>query len=61
MGQLLSLASQTAVDRAWAEYAEHRAQALDDPRLETDRAWMQRRAILQRRFDRLFLMQERQS
>lgn len=59
MGQLLHISSPSAVDDAWASYAAHMALAQADPRLWTDRAWMEKRAVLNRRFDRLFLLSER--
>lgn len=59
MSAVLRLADKCAVDQAWDEYAVHMRRAMDDQRLLLDREWMEQRAVLQRRFDRLYLMQER--
>lgn len=61
MGQLLHLATRSAVDEAWEAYRAHMLLAEADRALWTDRAWMEQRAILNRRFDRLFLMQDKAS
>lgn len=59
MGTVLPLASRSAVDDAWESYANHMMLAQADASLWTDRAWMEKRALLNRRFDRLFLLAER--
>jgi len=61
MGQVLHIATRTAVDEAWEAYRAHVLLAEEDRALWSDRAWIERRAILNRRFDRLFLMQDKAS
>jgi hypothetical protein len=39
VGQVLTLASEAAVDSAWHDYAREAARLADDPRLLCDRAF----------------------
>lgn len=60
MGNVLHLSSTTALDSAWAEYQAHMLRGLDNPRLFIDREWVNKRAVLHRRYERLFHLQERE-
>ena len=57
--EVIPISTPTALNQAWDEYAEHTRQAIANPALLVDREWVQRRAILNRRFDRLYLLTER--
>jgi hypothetical protein len=56
--QILSLASEAAVDSAWQSYVEEAARLADDPRLLCDRAFNEELTRRHERWRRLFLMQE---
>lgn len=56
---VVEIASEDAIEAAWENYAAHMRQATDNPALLTDRGWTQRRAVLNRRFDQLYLAGER--
>lgn len=59
MGQLIILASESAVDGAWTDYAREAARLADNPRLLCDRAFNEELTRRHERWRRLFLMQDR--
>jgi len=52
------IVSQDAVDDAWEALVAHRAPLADNPRLLTDRGFMEKDVRLHERFRRLFLAME---
>lgn len=58
MGQVIQLVSERAVDAAWEELRHHSVRLVDNPRLLLDRDFVEEHTRLERRFKRLFLMQE---
>lgn len=52
---VVPLVSKSAVEAAWEEYAAWMRQAENDPSRWSDREWVQQRAVLNRRFDQLYL------
>ncbi|MBA3577465.1 MAG: hypothetical protein H0W39_07640 [Sphingomonas sp.] len=59
MARVLHLASPSAVDCAWSDYAELCRIERDDPCLSHDRAHVEARIRAHDRFQRLFLATER--
>jgi hypothetical protein len=59
MGEVLTFASDMAVDRAWDAYADMAKRLLDDPKLLIDREFREELARRDDRWRKLFLAQER--
>ena len=55
---VIALASEEAVDRAWRAYAEHVTRLRGDPTLLSDRAFNEESVRRHERWKRLFLIQE---
>ena len=61
MAEVIAIASQERVDRAWVEYAAKASELQHDHRLLCDRAFNEELARLHERWKRLFLASDRQA
>lgn len=52
---VIPLVSEESVNEAWRRYSDWMKLAQDDPSRWSDREWVQQRAVLNRRFDQLYL------
>lgn len=58
MSEVITLANDAAVDRAWKDYRDLAAQLVGHPEKLTDRSFMEDLKRAERKFTRLFNMQE---